>query len=152
MSRVLPSGPSAAIQACRACLTVDMLTEINLVVEDLAVSRSFYTAMGWTLRSITFPGSDEPQAWLTTSGPAPVTLHSRSFASWWDSSQPESAPGSITLDLTFDDPSEAAQFLGAVQRSGGAVVAESRPMPWGQTYAIVTDPDGYRWEVKAPTT
>lgn len=129
-----------------------MLTEINLVVRDLALSHSFYTAMGWAMRSITFPGSEEPQAWLTISGPAPVTLHSRSFAGWWDTSQPQPASGSITLDLTFEDSTEAARFTAAVQGSGGAVCAESRPMPWGQNYGIVTDPDGYRWGIKSPST
>ena len=128
-----------------------MLTEINLVVRDLALSHAFYTTVGWTMRSITFPGSDEPQAWLTVSGPAPVTLHSRSFASWWDTSRPQPLPGSMTLDLTFEDPTGATQFTRAVAGSGGAVLAESRPMPWGQNYGIVTDPDGYRWGIKSPS-
>lgn len=104
------------------------------------------------MRSITFPGSDEPQAWLTVSGPAPVTLHSRAFAGWWDPSAPEPDAGSLTLDVTFEDPTAAAEFVRAVASSGGAVVVGSRPMPWGQDDGIVTDPDGYRWGVKSPST
>lgn len=129
-----------------------MLTEINLVVRDLAVSHGFYSSIGWTMRSITFPGSEEPQAWLTTSGPAPVTLHSRSFAGWWDPSEPPPLPGSITLDLTFEDSAEAVRFTSAVSAAGGAILVEARPMPWGQNYGIVADPDGYRWGIKSPST
>ena len=125
------------------------LTEINLVVADLARSHVFYTALGWEMRAITFPDSAEPQAWLTTSGPTPVTLHSVSFAGWWDPSGPLAVPGSTTIDLTLDGD-DAAGFLQTAIASGGALIAGSRPMPWGQNYAIVTDPDGYRWGIKSP--
>lgn len=129
-----------------------MLTQINLVVRDLGLSHAFYRHLGWSMRPITLPGSDEPRAWSTTSGPAPVALHSRSFVGWWDPSGPQLEPGSITMDLTFDDPGQGDRFILDAARSGGARLVESRPMPWGENYAIITDPDGYRWGIKSPIT
>ena len=78
-----------------------------------------------------------------------MTLHSVSFAGWWDPSGPLAVPGSTTIDLTLDGD-DAAGFLQTAIASGGALIAGSRPMPWGQNYAIVTDPDGYRWGIKSP--
>ena len=49
----------------------------------------------------------------------------------------------MTLDLTFEDPTSAAQFTRAVAGSVDVLLTESRPLPWGQNYGIVTDPDGY---------
>lgn len=126
------------------------LTEINLVVAELEVSHRFYLGLGWVMRPITAPDQPEVQAWLTTSGPAPVTLHSQPFASWWDASGVRVQPGSTTIDLTFDLPAELDQFIERTVDLGGALIAARRPMPWGQSYAIVGDPDGYRWGLKAP--
>ena len=145
----MPDRANRAVAAA-ACLTGRVLTEINLVVGDLAASHRFYTLLGWTMRAITLPGDDRPQAWLTVSGPAPVTLHSQSFASWWDTTGPQPSAGSTTIDLTFDDQDLADRFLLGASEAGGTVVVEPRDMPWGQRYAIVADPDGYRWGLKSP--
>lgn len=125
------------------------LTEINLVVRDLLASHTFYTGLGWTLRSIDKPDGS-PQAWLTTSGPAPLSLHSPEFAAWWDPTAPTPQPGSATLDLTFERIDAATEFIRKADDLGAAIVAEMRPMPWGQNYAIFSDLDGYRWGLKSP--
>ncbi|GAB3747995.1 VOC family protein [Microlunatus parietis] len=125
------------------------ITEINLVVEDLARSHAFYAALGCTLRQVS-ESSEETSAWLTAGGPIPVSLHSREFAAWWDASAPPVAPGSATIDLTVDSAEEAEAVLAKAEQAGGRVIAAARPMPWGQQYAIFADPDGYRWGIKSP--
>lgn len=125
------------------------VTEINLVVEDLARSHAFYVAIGCALRPVSEAG-EETQAWLSDGGPVPVALHSTEFAAWWDSSEPPVSPGSATIDLTLDSADEVDALLATVERAGGQVIAAARSMPWGQQYAIFADPDGYRWGLKSP--
>lgn len=126
------------------------LTEINLIVGDLRASHTFYIGLGWTMRSITMRDSSDVEAWLTTSGPAPVSLHRPEFAAWWDPTAPTPVPGSTTLDLTFEQVEVANSFLAKAVGLGGAVIVEPRPMPWGQNYAVFSDLDGYRWGLKSP--
>lgn len=133
------------------CLTQGMqLTEINLVVADLQASHSFYTGLGWVMRPIEASDGGVAQAWLTISGPAPVSLHSPRFAGWWDPTGPTPTAGSTTLDLTFEDLDASTSFLRRVVELGGNILGDHRPMPWGQNYGIVADPDGYRWGLKSP--
>lgn len=125
------------------------VTEINLVVRDLERSRAFYEGIGCALRPVNDQAGDTNTAWLTDhEGPMPVSLHSEEFAAWWDQSAPRVEPGSTTIDITLATPADADAMLDSVQRSGGRVIAPARNMPWGQSYAIFVDPDGYRWGVK----
>ena len=85
---------------------------------------------------------------VTENGPAPMSLHTVSFAGWWDPSGPGS-PYRVYLPpsgLTFDAPAYAvasdARRRG--RRCGGD---ESRPMR-GQ-YALHRS-DGSRWGIKDP--
>ena len=126
------------------------VTQVNLVVSDLERSREFYVALGCGLRSITFPGDDTPRAWEVTTGFAPVSLHTAEFAAWWDSSAPAVHAGSTTIDVTMDERADALDFVETVRSHGGHVIQELTDMPWGQSYAICQDPDGYRWGVKSP--
>lgn len=127
------------------------VTQINLIVADLERSREFYAALGCRLRAITLPGGDTPGAWVVTEGFAPVGLHAVEFAAWWDASAPPVQPGSSTVDLTMGEHVEAAEFIETARSQGGPILQELADMPWGQSYAIFADPDGYRWGVKAPT-
>jgi catechol 2,3-dioxygenase-like lactoylglutathione lyase family enzyme len=125
------------------------VTEINLVVSDLDRSKDFYEALGWTFRAITLPGVKTAVAWLTVEGLAPVTIHTVEFAAWWDPSGPAATPGSTTIDVELDSPGALDRFVVRAAESGATVTAEPRDMPWGQRYAIVADPDGYRWGLKS---
>lgn len=127
---------------------MNSVTQINLVVSDLERSRAFYAALGCELRSITIPGDETPRAWEVTSGFAPIGIHTAEFAAWWDSSAPTVNAGSTTIDATFDARTDAADFIEAARTHGGQVVQELTDMPWGQSYAICADPDGYRWGIK----
>ncbi|CAM3712954.1 VOC family protein [Occultella aeris] len=125
------------------------VSQINLVVSDLERSRAFYEAVGCRLRPIMLPGNEAPGAWAATTGFAPVCLHGTEFAAWWDSSAPAAAAGSATLDVTIDARPGAVAFVETIRSHGGRVVQELADMPWGQSYAVVADPDGYRWGIRS---
>ncbi|PAT31015.1 hypothetical protein CLI92_13690 [Vandammella animalimorsus] len=124
------------------------VTQINLVVDDLERSRVFYAALGCELRAITLPSDETPRAWVVTCGFAPLAIHTAEFAAWWDPSAPTVNAGATIIDVTFDAYADAARFIETVRTNGGRLVQELTDMPWGQSYAIFTDPDGYRWGVK----
>lgn len=124
------------------------VTQINLVVRDLERSRAIYEALDCELRPITVPGDETPRAWEATSGFAPIGIHTAEFAAWWGSSAPAVHAGSATIDITFDARSDASEFIETARTHGGQVLQELTDMPWGQSYAICADPDGYRWGIK----
>jgi predicted enzyme related to lactoylglutathione lyase len=128
------------------------VAEINLVVSDLSRSKEFYESLGWTFRAITLPGEEGAVAWLTIDGLAPVSIHTVEFAAWWDRSGPAVKPGSTTIDIELDSPDALDRLVAQAREARATVIAEPRDMPWGQRYAIFTDPDGYRWGVKSETS
>lgn len=86
---------------------------------------------------------------VSTDAGVTIVLHSPGFASWWDSSTPGPAAGGPEIDLEVD----AADHLDAVveefRGAGTTIAKEPTDMPWGQRFAIVIDPDGYRIGLKA---
>jgi predicted enzyme related to lactoylglutathione lyase len=52
--------------------------------------------------------------------------------------------------LLFGSPSEVDDAVGRVSAAGHAVVHEPFDAPWGQRYATVADPDGYRVDLFCP--
>lgn len=129
------------------------MTQINLVVSDLARSQAFLEALGCELQPITLPGDETPRAWVVTSGFAPIAIHTTAFAAWWDPSAPAVNAGATIIDISFDEYAEATRFIETARTHGGHVVQELTDMPWGEAYAIFTDPDGYRWGIRTtPST
>lgn len=126
------------------------LVQVNLVVSDLEASRAFYAALGFRFRARAVHEGDPPAAWVTEDGPLPLVLHSPEFARWWDPGSPGAVAGSAQLDLRVDSPEEQDRVLARAVEAGGAVVRPAEVMPWGQRFAVMTDPDGHRWGVKAP--
>jgi len=57
--------------------------------------------------------------------------------------------GTTTIDILMDSSPELEAFVDRATAARGSVVAPPRDMEWGQRYAIVADPDGYRWGLKA---
>lgn len=140
---------SRTITAFDGCMAV---TEINLVVTDLDRSRSFYQALGCRMREISVSEGEDPVAWMTVEGFAPVSIHTPGFAEWWDPSGPIPLAGATTIDVTIDDRDDAFELLTGAENAGATIIAPFRDMPWGQAYAIFADLDGYRWGVKTATS
>jgi predicted enzyme related to lactoylglutathione lyase len=52
--------------------------------------------------------------------------------------------------LLFDSPTEVDDAAGRVSSAGHTVLHEPFDAPWGQRYATVADPDGYRVDLFCP--
>lgn len=123
------------------------LSQVNLIVADLSVAGGFYeTVFGARFRTIDTP---DGVVALAAQQPVPLTVHTAGFASWWDPASPGVSPGATVLDLDVT-AAEQSRVIDLVGPAGGAVSAPPQDMPWGQRYAVILDPDGYRWGLKAP--
>jgi uncharacterized protein len=118
---------------------------VNLPVADLAVSRDFYTGLGFSLNE-TF--SDDQVAAIVVSDTIVVMLLSRDrFADFviGPVGDPRQGPTAITC-LSADSPEEVDRLVSTAIASGGSSwlpKMEEGPM-YGHSFA---DPDGHVWEV-----
>lgn len=128
------------------------VVQVNFVVADLARSRDFYRRLGLTFRSRSRQEVETVQAWVSTGTGVTIVLHSPEFVAWWDPSAPGPAAGGPEIDLEFDSPDLLDAVVGELRSSGATIAKQPVDMSWGQRFAIVLDPDGYRIGLKAPTS
>jgi catechol 2,3-dioxygenase-like lactoylglutathione lyase family enzyme len=129
---------------------VPVLVQVNLVVADLERSRDFYQRLGLVFRPRSRLGVEKVEAWVADNAGTTVVLHSPDFARWWDSGTPGPVPGGPQIDYELESAELLAATVADLQSVGGRVAKEPTDMSWGQRFAIVVDPDGYRIGLKAP--
>lgn len=126
------------------------IAQINIIVADLERSRAFYERLGLTFRSRNRRGEGPAEAWVSTNAEIAVVLHSTAFASWWDETAPQPCAGGPQVDLEFESVERLDEVLSELDTFGVTTVKPPTDMPWGQRFAVVCDPDGYRVGLKAP--
>ena len=118
---------------------------VNLPVSDLAVSRDFYTGLGFRLNEAY---SDDQVAAIIVSDTIVLMLLTRDrFADFVTGSvgDPRNGPTSIAC-LSAESPEEVDRLVGTAIAAGGSAwlpKMEEGPM-YGHSFA---DPDGHVWEV-----
>lgn len=125
------------------------VVQVNFVVADLERSRDFYRKLGFTFRSRSRRDVETVEAWVSSNAGVTIVLHSSGFASWWDPSTPGPAAGGPQIDLEVDSPDLLDAVVGELRKSGATIAKQPVDMSWGQRFAIVIDPDGYRVGLKA---
>lgn len=126
------------------------VAQVNFVVADLERSRDFYQRLGFTFRSRSRQGVQTVEAWVSTDAGLTVVLHSPGFAAWWDPSTPGPSAGGPQIDLELDAANQLDAVVEELGTSGATIAKQPTDMSWGQRFAIVIDPDGYRIGLKAP--
>ncbi|MDV3124265.1 VOC family protein [Mycobacterium sp. 21AC1] len=126
------------------------VAQINIIVADLEQSRAFYELLGLTFRSRNRRGEGPAEAWVSTNVGITVVLHSTEFASWWDETAPQPSAGGMQVDLEVESVERLDEVVAELDALGVTKVKPPTDMPWGQRFAIVRDPDGYRVGLKAP--
>jgi uncharacterized glyoxalase superfamily protein PhnB len=61
--------------------------------------------------------------------------------------EPPRAGNTAGFALLMETPAEVDAAAGRVAAAGHAVISEPYDAPWGQRYATVADPDGYRTDL-----
>jgi catechol 2,3-dioxygenase-like lactoylglutathione lyase family enzyme len=113
---------------------------------DLARARSFYELLGFR-----FPdtASDDPH--LEAEDESGVKLMIDDAALMSDLYGEPPRPGTVAgFAMVVGSPAAVDETVERVRSGGHAVVKEPYDAPWGQRYATVADPDGYRVDVFCP--
>lgn len=126
------------------------VVQVNLVVADLERSRMFYRRLGIEFRPRNRHGDGPAEAWVSTNTGIAVVLHSTEFASWWDETAPQPSAGGPQVDFELESVDRLEAVVADLEAAGAKVIKPSTDMPWGQRFAVVSDPDGHRVGLKAP--
>ncbi|MDO5535773.1 MAG: VOC family protein [Propionibacteriaceae bacterium] len=124
-------------------------SQLNLVCADLHASRRFYEALDVAFRPIEMPGRGVV-ALLSVSDGLTLGLHTMEFAQWWDASSPGVSAGSAVLDFTVPAGQTVDDVVARLLGCGGTVANAPEDLPFGDRYAVVTDPDGHRVGLRQP--
>ena len=115
---------------------------VTLGVADLARSRRFYEALGWTTRAE--PGDDVV---FFQAGCLVVALWSREELARDSAVEDPGGWGGITLAHNVRSPEEVDAVVGEARAAGATVAREPGPTFWGGYSGVFADPDGHPWEV-----
>jgi predicted lactoylglutathione lyase len=115
---------------------------ITLGVADLARSRGFYEALGWTTGAE--PGDDVV---FFQTGEMVLALWDRARLA--EDSTVEDSPGwgGVTLALNFGSPAEVDAAIEEARAAGAKIGREPAETFWGGYSGVFVDPDGHPWEI-----
>jgi predicted lactoylglutathione lyase len=115
---------------------------ITLGVADLARSRAFYEALGWTTNA-----APEDDVVFFQAGEGIVALWDRGRLA--EDSCVEDTPGwgGVTLAVNLGSREEVDEIAAKARRAGARIGREPAETFWGGYSAVFVDPDGHPWEI-----
>ena len=118
---------------------------VAVSARDLARTVAFYEQLGFRFPA---PTGDPHLEAVTESG---VRLMVDDAAMMTELLGEPPRPGNTSgFALRYGSPDEVDEVTGRASTAGGTVVHEPWDAPWGQRYATVADPDGYRVDLFCP--
>ena len=118
------------------------LSLVTLGVADLARSRAFYEALGWT----TGAKPDDDVVFFQAGGMI-VALWSRADLAGDSGVQDEGGWGGVTLAHNVRSPQEVDAVLTEAGAAGATIARPGAATFWGGYSGVFVDPDGHPWEV-----
>jgi uncharacterized protein len=118
------------------------LTLITLGVSDLARSREFYEALGWT----TGAEPDDDVVFFQAGGLV-VALWSRESLAEDSGVTDTGGWGGVTLAHNVRSPGDVDAVIAEAEAAGATVPRQGAETFWGGYSGIFVDPDGHPWEV-----
>lgn len=119
---------------------------ITVTSGNLAASAKFYTLLGF--RFPAFPSDAKHLEPMTGAGEVRLMIDERglmeSITGW-----PPVPPNHSSFAIKCENPAEVDAAAARVREAGFSVVKAPWDAFWGQRYAIVADPDGYRVDLFA---
>jgi catechol 2,3-dioxygenase-like lactoylglutathione lyase family enzyme len=115
---------------------------VTLGVADLAASRHFYEALGWSSSSDPDQGVVFFQA-----GSMVLGLWSREDLAKDSGLEDTGGWGGITLAHNVRSPAEVDAVIAEARAAGATIAREGATTFWGGYSGAFLDPDGHAWEV-----
>jgi uncharacterized glyoxalase superfamily protein PhnB len=120
------------------------IAAVAVSATDLSRAIGFYELLGFR-----FPPLEADTKHIEADGDVRVMIDDAAFLSELHGEPPR--PGNIAgVALLLDTPAEVDAAVSRVAAAGHTVVTEPYDAPWGQRYATVADPDGYRTDLFCP--
>ena len=115
---------------------------VTLAVDELAVERAFYEALGWEVADAT-----DDMVVFDLLGQS-LALYGRAAMARDMGLEPEElAPGGSTCSVNVRSAGEVQPVLDAVDAAGGTVLKTAHEVFWGGTVGFFATPEGHLWEV-----
>lgn len=118
------------------------VTLVTLGVADVARSRAFYEALGWT----TGAEADDDVAFFQAGGMV-VALWSRAELAQDSAVEDSGGWGGVTLAHNVRSPAEVDAVLAEAKAAGATIGRPGAATFWGGYSGVFVDPDGHPWEV-----
>jgi catechol 2,3-dioxygenase-like lactoylglutathione lyase family enzyme len=119
------------------------LSQVNLVVRDMARSLEFYRRLGLTIDEGSDPDWARHHASCRTPDGIRLEFDSQAFARQWDPGwRPAAGSGLGVLFFAVDTREDVDRVFAELTQAGAPVQKPPEDAFWGQRYAIVEDPDG----------
>ena len=115
---------------------------VTLGVRDLARSRAFYEALGWTTNA----GQDDDVVFFQAGGII-VGLWGRDELATDSGVEDSGGWGGITLAHNVRSPAEVDAVIHEAERAGARIPRRGAETFWGGYSGLFVDPDGHPWEV-----
>ena len=116
---------------------------ITLGVDDVARSKAFYQALGWS-------GQEVEETVFFQAGGLAVVLWGRAKLAedaGVDDAPRERGFDGVALAQNVRSPGEVDEIIAAAGRAGGTVTCAPRTTSYGGYAGYFADPDGHLWEV-----
>lgn len=119
---------------------------VAVTATDLAGARAFYELLGFR-----FPETAVDDPHLEGEDGSGVRLMIDDAAAMTELYGEPPRPGTLAgFAMVVGSPAEVDRTVALVAAAGHTVAKEPYDAPWGQRYATVADPDGYRVDVFCP--
>jgi uncharacterized protein len=118
------------------------LSLVTLGVQDVASSRAFYEALGWT----TGAAPDDDVVFFQAGGMI-VALWGREQLVEDSGVEDGGGWGGITLAYNTRSPAEVDAIIAEAEAAGAAIARHGAETFWGGYSGVFIDPDGHPWEV-----
>ncbi len=122
------------------------LNAVGVTSSDMRKTVSFYSLLGFTFSE--FKDDEQHLEPFTPDKSARLMIDAKSAVKEIIGQDPQ--PGNhSSFAIEYDSPEEVDRVVEAVFNAKGKVVREPWDAFWGQRYAIVEDPDGYKIDLYA---
>jgi catechol 2,3-dioxygenase-like lactoylglutathione lyase family enzyme len=119
------------------------IAAVAVSATDLSRATAFYELLGFR-----FPALDDETRHVEAAGDVRLMIDDAAFLTELHGEPPR--PGNIAgFAVLCGSPAEVDDVAARVGAAGHTVVTRPYDAPWGQRYATVADPDGYRTDLFA---
>jgi catechol 2,3-dioxygenase-like lactoylglutathione lyase family enzyme len=123
------------------------ISAVGVSATDLPRAVAFYELLGFRFPPVQ-PGEDH----VESVGPGARLMLDTAELMTGLLGEPPRPGNTAAFAVRCAGPAEVDDLVARVADAGNTVVAAPEDAPWGQRYATVADPDGYRVDLYAPLT